>query len=213
MTGIWNDHEGRYDVYTSKHAPYELVPEESAAVTERLEKVVSQVEQALPNILALTNQIATVLSNSASLTSNLNVVALSARPTVSNLEFATAQLRQPGALGEWLLPTNINQRLESALGSADAALAGANTNLAALAENLGRSLDNLASITSNLNNQVQVNTNILGQISRAIVDADSFVQGLKHHWLLRSAFRLKQTNAPPAAPTAPLRSPKDASER
>jgi hypothetical protein len=34
------------------------------------------------------------------------------------------------------------------------------------------------------------------------------VQGLKHHWLLRSAFRTKDTNAPPATPTGPLRSPK-----
>ena len=120
---------------------------------------------------------------------------------------------QPGALGEWLLPTNINRQLEGTLGSADAALASANTNLTALAENLGRSLDNLANLTSNLNGQVQANTNILGEISRAIVNADSFVQGLKRHWLLRSAFRTKDTNAPPTAPPEPLRSPKDKGER
>ena len=89
-----------------------------------------------------------------------------------------------------------------------APLTSANTNLTALAENLGRSLDNLANLTSNLNSQVQVNTNILGEISRAIVNADSFVQGLKRHWLLRSAFRTKDTNAPPAVPPEPLRSPK-----
>ncbi len=96
-------------------------------------------------------------------------------------------------------------------GDADAALRSAKANLAARAENLGRSLDNLANLTSNLNNQVQANTNILGEISRAIVDADSFVQGLKHHWLLRSAFRTRQTNTPPAAPLEQLRSPKDES--
>ena len=88
-------------------------------------------------------------------------------------------------------------------------LASANTNLTVLAENLGRSLDNLANLTSNLNSQVQANTNILGEISRAIVDADSFVQGLKHHWLLRSAFRTKSTNAPPTVPGEQLRSPKE----
>ena len=125
----------------------------------------------------------------------------------------TARLDHPGALGEWLLPTNLNRQLEGTLGSADAALASANTNLTALAENLGRSLDNLANLTSNLNGQVQANTNILGEISRAIVNADSFVQGLKHHWLLRSAFKTKDTNAPPAVPPVPLRSPKDESER
>ena len=207
MTGIWNDPQGRYDAYT-KETKYELMVDESAAVTERLEKLVSEIEQALPNILRLTNQLATVLSNSASLTSNLNAVALGARPVVSNLALVTAQLDHPGALGEWLLPTNLNRQLESTLGNADATLASANTNLTVLAENLGRSLDNLANLTSNLNGQVQANTNILGEISRAIVNADSFVQGLKHHWLLRSAFRTKDTNALPVAPTVPLRSPK-----
>jgi hypothetical protein len=141
------------------------------------------------------------------------MVALDARPAVSNLTTLTAQLNQPGALGEWLLPTNVNHRLESALGSADTALASANTNLTTLAENLGRSLDNLANLTSNLNGQVEANTNILGEISRAIVDADSFVQGLKRHWLLRSAFRTRDTNAPPTRPPDTLRSPKDQDEQ
>jgi ABC-type transporter Mla subunit MlaD len=220
MTGIWNDREGRYDAYTRKTKPYQMLSDESAAVTERLEKLVGEVEQALPNILRLTNQIATVLSNTASLTSNLNAVAIGTQPTVSNLTVITARLDHPGALGEWLLPTNISRQLEGALGhadtafaSADAALANANTNLTALAENLGRSLDSLANLTSNLNSQVQANTNILGEISRAIVDADSFVQGLKHHWLLRSAFRTKDTNAPPAAPLEQLRSPKEKGDR
>jgi len=122
-------------------------------------------------------------------------------------------LQRPGALGEWLLPTNINRQLEGTLGTADAVMASANTNLTALAENLGRSLDNLANLTSSLNGQVQVNTNILGEISRAIVNADSFVQGLKRHWLLRSAFRTKDTNAPPAAPAEPIRAPKARNER
>jgi len=207
MTGVWNEPGGRYDAYT-KQTKYELQVEESAAVTERLEKLVSEIEQALPNILRLTNQLATVLSNSASLTSNLNAVALGARPAVSNLAIITARLDHPGALGEWLLPTNLNRQLEGTLSNADAALASVNTNLTALAENLGRSLDNLANLTSNLNGQVQMNTNILGEISRAIINADSFVQGLKHHWLLRSAFRTKDTNALPVAPTVPLRSPK-----
>jgi ABC-type transporter Mla subunit MlaD len=209
MTGIWNDEEGRYDAYVANKSKYQLVVDESAAVTERLEKLVGEVEQALPNILRLTNQLAMVLSNSASLTSNLNVVALDTRPVVSNLAAATAHLDQPGALGEWLLPTNLNRQLEGTLGSAGAAMASANTNLTVLAENLGRSLDNLANLTSNLNGQVEANTNILSEISRAIVNADSFVQGLKRHWLLRSAFRTKDTNAAPAVPSAPLRAPKE----
>jgi ABC-type transporter Mla subunit MlaD len=219
MTGIWNDQEGRYDACTKK-SKYYLVADESAAVTERLEELMGQIEQALPNILRLTNQLAAVLSNSASLTLNLNEAILDARPAVSNLTTLTAQLNHPGALGEWLLPTNISRQLEGTLGSADTALvsanavlASANTNLTVLAENLGRSLDNLANLTSNLNGQVQANTNVLAEISRMIVNADSFVQGLKHHWLLRSAFRAKDTNALPTVPSAPLRAPKEKDKR
>jgi hypothetical protein len=58
-----------------------------------------------------------------------------------------------------------------------------------------------------------VNTNILGEISRTIVNADSFVQGLKHHWLLRSAFKTKNTDLPPAAPPQPLHSSREKDER
>jgi hypothetical protein len=167
------------------------------------------VENALPNILGLTNQLTAVLSNSISLTSNLNLVAVDAQPAVRNLAAATAQLDRPGALGEWLLPTNVNRQLENALGNADALFSNANTNLTALAEDLDRSLNSLADLTSNLNHQVQVNTNILSQISRVIVDTDDLVQGLKRHWLLRSAFKGKGTYAPAASPVEPLRSPKE----
>jgi ABC-type transporter Mla subunit MlaD len=216
MTGIWNDQEGRYDPYTRKAKPYQLLSDESAAVTERLEKLLAEIEKALPNVLSLTNELTRVLSNSSVLTSNLNVAALDARPAVSNLAVLLATLDRPGALGEWLLPTNINRQLETALGTANTTLStanttldNANTNLTVLVENLGRSLDNLASLTSNLNSQVQVNTNILSEISRAIVDADDLFQGLKRHWLLRSAFRTKPTAAPLAVPPGRLRSPKN----
>jgi len=211
MTGIWNDKLGQYDPFTKTNKPYWLLSDESPAVTERMEKLLSEVEKALPNILTLTNQLSAVLSNSAHLTSNLNAVALSARPAFSNLAAATAQLDHPGALGEWLLPTNVNRQLESTLGSADAILANLNTNLTALVQNLERSLDNLAGITSNLNQQVQANTNILGAISQTVTHYDELVEGLKRHWLLRSAFKTRNTNAPPATPVRPLRSPKEQS--
>jgi len=38
----------------------------------------------------------------------------------------------------------------------------------------------------------------LGTIGKTIADADDLVQGLKRHWLLRSAFKKEKTNAPPA---------------
>ena len=146
---------------------------------------------------------------SSDLTSNLDFVAVSARPVVSNLSAATAHLDRPGALGEWLLPTNINHQLETTLGHANTTITNANAELAALVENVSRSLDNLAAMTSNLNQQVQANTNVLSAISDTVTHYDQFVQGLKRHWLLRSAFKTKDTNASPSGAAPPLRSPKE----
>jgi ABC-type transporter Mla subunit MlaD len=191
-----------------------LDPAESPAVTERLDKLVTQAEMALPNILNLTNQLNAVLSNTTVLTAHLSDVAANARPAVSNLALATAHLDQPGGLGEWLLPTNINYKLDSVLGGADTTLTTANSNLYVLAQNLNQSLEHLSNMTSNLNSQVQGNSNILGEISQVIIDTDNLVQGLKRHWLFRSAFKEDRANQkqPPAQskpPVEPLRSPRD----
>jgi hypothetical protein len=211
MTAVWNDRQARYDPYGRTNM-YWLLAEESPAVAERLENLMSQVQNGLPGVFALTNQLSMVLSNTSELTSNVNLVAISARPAISNLAIATANLDKPGALGDWLLPTNLNARLDNSLVTATATIAGANSNLNTLAANLGRSLDNLADITSNLNSQVQANTNILAQISKTIADADQFVQGLKHHWLLRSAFKEgSASKAPPRA--SPARTPRDPRSR
>ena len=219
LTGIWNDKKGRFEPFT-RETKYWLLSDESPALTERLERLVGQVEKALPNIFALTNQLLAVLANSASLTSNLNEVAVHALPAASNLSSLTAQMNRPGALGEMILPTNINTRLDHTLERAGAALSAAhttldtaNTNLATLAANLNLSLQNLAGITSNLNSQVAANTNLLEAISKTITDADSFIQGLKRHWLLRSAFRVKGTNAPAGPSSGVLRSPKEAPDQ
>jgi hypothetical protein len=209
MTGVWGDKAGRYEFYTNGVSEYWLVSDESPALTERLETLVKQVESSLPNVFALTNELQEALGNGTLLISNLNIVAATARPAVSNLALATAHLDQPGALGEWLLPTNLNRQLEHTLGNANETLAGANTNLTLLVSNLNRSLDNLANLTSGLNNQVQANTNLLSAISQTIVHADEFVQGLKHHWLFRSAFKSKPVKpTAPAKPVEPLESPK-----
>jgi hypothetical protein len=85
-----------------------------------------------------------------------------------------------------------------AITNANLTLTNVNTNLLMVFDGVGRSLDNLADITSNLNHQVQVNSNMLSEIDRMIVNSDDLVQGLKRHWLLRSAFKPAKTNAPPA---------------
>ena len=221
-TGVWHDKQGSYVNFIRQNDEaahlkanlYWLPADESPAVTERLEELVGQVEKALPDFLSLTNQIVGVLSNTFNLTSNLNTVAIDARPVATNLAYRSAQLRQPGAFGEWLLGTNAPRQLNATMENANTIITRADTNLAAFFANLAVSLDNLAGITSNLNAQVQANTNILGSISKAVVDADDLVQGLKRHWLLRSAFR-SRTNAPAMAPAAAprLNSPKDQEKR
>ena len=192
--------------YTNLTDVYWIAPDESPALTERLQNVVDEVEAALPNILNLTNQLAGTLSSATKLTSNLDTVAVSAQPAVSNLAILTGELNKPGALGDWLLPTNVNQKLDSVMGNADTAVGNLNTNLITL--NL--SLLHLADLTSNLNQQVQANTNMLSTISKTVGDLDNLVQGLKHHWLLRSAFKSenKKTNAPAGPHFEPALPPK-----
>jgi hypothetical protein len=78
-----------------------------------------------------------------------------------------------------------------------------------LAQSLYESLENLSSITSNLNGQVAANTNILSRVSKAVVNADNLLQGLKRHWLLRSAFKKENSTDPNSTkPVEPLRTPK-----
>lgn len=205
LTAIWNAKEYHYERVTS-NSKYGLSPEEPPALTDRMQSMVAQIQTALPGILQLTNQISTVLSNASVLTSNLSVVSQDARVAVTNLAVITSQLRNPeGSLGEWLIPTNLNQKLDRTLDSTDRTVNNLNTNLVTL--NL--TLANLANITSNLNNQVQANTNMLTDISSAVEHSDQFIQGLKRFWLFRHLF-VTRTSKPPGKPrNEHLVSPKD----
>lgn len=207
--------------------------------TKRAEKLVTQIETALPNILGLTNQVSALLATSTRtlttldaraaelqpVVSNANFLVASFHPVSSNIHRISANLTNPaGSLGTWLLPTNLSTSAEQTLLSvratlaearttfsnanstlidtrrlmqtADGTLAHADTNLTTLALNLDRSLTHLANLTSNLNAQVAANTNMLTEISSVIAHTDGLVQGLKNHWLMRSAFKEK----PPAKP-------------
>lgn len=201
--------------YTNTVAIY-LEAEESPALTEQLDWVVRQVTNSLPNILNLTNEISNVLTNVANLAinlnnlvsntyptvananlavSNLDYLLVEIRPTISNLNIISMNLTNPtGSLGDWLLPTNINWQVFNVLTTLTNTLSNTDSNLTSLAENIQRTLNNLADITSNLNMQVQANTNILSEISNLITNADGFIQGLKRHWLLRSAFKPQKTD-------------------
>ena len=186
---------GRYVPLAKIRKGSYLEPDEEPALSDRAQKLVGTIEQALPNILSLTNQLYTVLTNTAELTANANQVMVNAQPLVTNLTAITDNLRDPhGSLGEWMIPT------------------GLNTNLVALTASLNGAILNLAAITSNLNTQVESNDKILSQISSLVVNTDNLVQGLKKHWLLRGVFQKMntQTNAAPTSgqPPRPAEPPK-----
>ena len=216
IVASWDNRVHRYVNFTSDGDTAWLRAVETPPISDQLQAVVLAVQTAVPNILALTNKVAAVLDNAnaalgnaALATSNLNITIVAARPLVTNLADISAQLREPGGPIVWVLGTNGNGQLQGALTNVNALMANVDTNLNQLTEEIGRTLINLADITSNLNAQVQSNTNILGSISKIVVDTDDLVQGLKRHWLLRSAFKQEtaaavNTNAPPPD----LRSPR-----
>lgn len=178
---------------------------ESPAVTERLEGIANQVEAAIPGILAMTNQLNQVLANVVSVTDRAETLLNQAQPIMRNVSVITSNLQDPkGSLGEWVLPTNLHTQLLQTLSSANITLTNASqmiahtdTNVSTLVTNIDLTLINLANITSNLNQQVQSNTNLLKAISDLIRNTDDMVQGLKRHWFLRGAFKKKDEPQPP----------------
>jgi hypothetical protein len=196
-TAIWDEKLGRYKPVTKDEKEgYYLQELESPAVTERLETVVNMVEAALPSFLSLTNTLVRVLTNADSIVVHADELLVNAKPVVTNLAQITANLSGPkGSLGEWLIPTNINSQLQATLGSANATVNSTRTNINVLASNLTVSLENIATLTSNLAAQVQANGLILSELSALVIHSDEVVQGLKRHWLLKSAFA-QGTNAP-----------------
>jgi hypothetical protein len=154
-----------------------------------------------------------VLSNSASVTANLDQLSSNMIPASADLAHITAQLRDPGSLGEWAMGTNFPVQIGSALTGAERLVSNTDSNLLSLTLQIGESLENVAALTSNLNWQVQLNTNMLGSISDAVVHADELVQGLKRHWLLRSAFKEPKERDTPSGEVKVLRSPRDAENR
>lgn len=208
IVASWDGRYRHYKIFQPGDDSAWLKAVETPPVSDQLQAMVIQVQNALPGILSLTNKLAAVLDNAANATSNLNSAIVAAQPMVTNFGLLSGELRGPGALGVWALGTNAPAQIESALASANLLLVNTDTNLNQLTADIGLTLENVANITSNLNTQVQSNSNLLGGISRTVMDADDFVQGLKRHWLLRSAFKTAATNAP----ATPAKSPRGASK-
>jgi ABC-type transporter Mla subunit MlaD len=205
IVAAWHRKTHRYENFQPGSDDVGLRAIETPPIGDQLQAMVSQVQSALPGIFALTNKLSAVLDNAnltlgnaALATSNLNSTILAAQPLVTNFAAISAQLREPGGVLNWALGTNGDSQMQGALTNLNSLLANTDTNLATL-------LVNLSGITGNLNAQVQANSNLLWGISKTIGDTDDFVQGLKRHWLLRSAFKVKATNAPPAKAASPPR--------
>lgn len=206
-TGLWDHQDARYrdpNENADTRKGYFLVPDEAPALNERLEIVAAQVERmvavvesALPNVLELTNKIGRALDETANAAARADDLLADAKPIVANLTQITENLTEPnGSLGQWIIPADINQQLTQALANANVLLTNSDAQITTVAEELDRAIENLADITANLNRQVQRNTNIVSDVSKLIVDTDDMVQGLKRHWLLRSAFKKKPVPKP-----------------
>ncbi|MGA2853942.1 MAG: MlaD family protein [Verrucomicrobiota bacterium] len=208
IVASWDGRYHHYKIFQPGDDSAWIRAVETPPISDQLQAMVLQVQTALPNVLALTNKIAAVLDNAATATSNLNVTLVETRPMITNFTLVSAQLREPGGPMVWALGTNGNGQLQGALTNVNSLLVNVDTNLNQLTEEIGRMLVNLANITSNLNAQVQANTNMLSGISKTVTDADDFVQGLKRHWLLRSAFKSENAAAKTNAPPPDLRPPR-----
>ena len=205
IVASWDGRYHHYKIFTPEDDTAWLRAVETPPVSDQLQAMVGQVQAALPSILALTNKLAAILDNAADVTSNLNITVVDVQPLVTNFTAISGELRGPGSLGPWALGSNAPIQLEMALTNANILLANVDTNLDQLTGEIGQTLDNLADITSNLNVQVQANSNLLWGISKTITDSDTFIQGLKHHWLLRSAFKAQATNMPPSKTQPPTK--------
>ena len=186
----WHPYAHAYEGFRLNDDTAWLPVAETPPVADRLQAMISDVQNALPNFLSLTNQLTRILGNTERMTSNLNLTAVETHPLLTNANLTLSRL-----------DTNVN----GVLVHVDPLLANANLLVGHLDTNVTISLANLADITSNLNVQVQSNSNMLENISKTVHDYDTFVKGLEHYWLLRSAFKKenKSANAPPPAVKSP----------
>ncbi|HTV42636.1 MAG TPA: MlaD family protein [Candidatus Sulfotelmatobacter sp.] len=199
----WHPREHAYMEFTTNEETAWLPVDETPPVADRLQAMIGEVQNALPNFLALTNQITKILNNSAQVTSNLNQTVAQTHPLLNNANLFVARL-----------DTNLNISISQThplLTNANTLVANANTLVGNLDTNVTATLINLATITSNLNVQVEANSNMLGSMAKTIHDYDTFVQGLKRFWLLRHLYKNenKTNSAAKNPPAQPVLSPKE----
>lgn len=163
------------DLDDHRQGPF-LPPEEAPTLSARAEALVGRLEEDLPPLVERADAL---VGSVERLTENLDASVSQARPVLGNLAAITRNLRDPqGSLGEWLLPKNLRRQLETTLASVDANLSV-----------LSGTLHGVDVVTGNIRNQLDSNPDLLCEVSALLRDTDDLVEGLKRHWLLRSAFR------------------------
>ncbi|MEE4377959.1 MAG: MlaD family protein [Candidatus Competibacteraceae bacterium] len=181
-----------------------LEPLEEPTVVQRAEKLLDGLEKQIPAILdrvetqlpAVLEQVAQLLVSADSLLNNVDAIAADARPILKNIEQISMQLRDPdGSLGEWLLPQELREEMNTTL-----------TTLKGNLKTLNMSLSNVAAMTGSLRKQVESNDHILDEISNLVIETDDLVEGLKRIWLIRGAFEAPTPGIPEAL-DAPLLAP------
>jgi len=167
--------------------------DEAPALAERAEQIVRLLAEALPSI---TNQLGQVLTQATAAAGSANQTLVDLKPALVHLETVTGRLAsEDGAIGRMVLTTNLQNQvggalvsMESTLTNTTALIRTSEIQLQDLTRRIALTLDNVAMVTSNLSAQVNANSLMLGEVSSLVVNADDMVQGLKRHWLLRSAF-------------------------
>ncbi len=197
---VWDYENARYRPFPgAQEKGFFLPPREAPALTVRLEQLADTVEAALPNLLGLTNRVNRVLDQAVDTARNADTFLTDTRPLLRHLTRISANLtNSQGALGDWALPPDLRREINQTLTSARTLLINSDQRVDGISANANVALTNvttvllqLTALTSNLNAQVEANNTILAEISSAVTNADHLMQGLKRHWLLRSAFKKK----------------------
>ncbi len=175
-------------------------------ILTNLSAISSTLNQAMPG---LTNELQKTLGNVSVLTESLKP-ALANPGGIGNLLLPTnlvARLDRPGGIGELVIPTNLNEELMGTLASVHTNLPGTLSNLNLRMTDLGPVLTNLNAGTARLvplmtnldDTMGSVRSNTVPRVNSLLETLDSFVAGMKRHWLFRGAFKTAPTNAPPKA--------------
>ncbi len=199
LSGKKDSPNRRYLPLSETEKGYYLPLDQSETLLAQVQQVLAKVrgigtkvDAALPG---LTEELYLTLTNVHAITAQLrpNVGppgALGAMVLPTNL---VARFGQAGGLGDLVLPTNLNAQLIATL----AAVPGAISNLDQRTASLGLLITNLVKGTAPLGNAItnldltidNMRSNTVPQATALLRTLDSFVEGMKRHWLFRGAFK------------------------